>query len=633
MDPSNRAEAPSSFPETELTGGVLIDFHSPEFNRIDDLNDYSGNCTSFEPLDGIITSDMRHQMARSKGVNEAHSATIKAASIGTNHPANPQTENPESATPLTLISLGRTLIIATDSHRALACQEMLKARDMDCTVLIINVTGKPVSLSRLDRRRVLMADSISITGAFCCFSTTTSVSGESKESGEFCGKDKNTFDLVLDLQDVPSFAGNRLPAGYYAPGGNPTKLQNALVELPEMRGRFQKPQFTIFAGERCLRGRSRTGACRQCLDVCAAGAIQATDGKIKIDQILCQGCGGCATVCPTDAIRLIHPSHEDLLRGLQEHLNRFQRGADGPFAVIITDLEGLNDAGPAETQMNIGEGILLFPVDQIGHAGAELLLSCLALGARKAVVGCSADNAPALKKAIEQQVQLAQSILAGLALREDRLRFVELSTENFDSEVAALEMVSDGDRLDAALQPWDEFSPGPDRRTTLRMAVRHLRDLAGSRQSAIPLPPGSPFGALSVDAAACTLCRACIAACPAGALSSDNGTPGLRFRESGCHQCGLCQDVCPEKAIRLNPQLLCYPQVADSWIALNAIEPFHCVECGAPFASAAMVCRMEEKLRNHWMYSGEQARRLRMCDTCRIRDVLTAQKGTPWSRL
>ncbi|MGZ3635507.1 MAG: hypothetical protein ACXWMO_07465, partial [Syntrophales bacterium] len=44
--------------------GAAIDFHSAEFNRTDDLTDCSGSYRFFEPLDGIITADMRHQMDR-----------------------------------------------------------------------------------------------------------------------------------------------------------------------------------------------------------------------------------------------------------------------------------------------------------------------------------------------------------------------------------------------------------------------------------------------------------------------------------------------------------------------------------------------------------------------------------------
>ena len=46
------------------SAGTAIDFHSAEFNRVDDLTDFSGNVQSFEPLGDIVTADMRHQMER-----------------------------------------------------------------------------------------------------------------------------------------------------------------------------------------------------------------------------------------------------------------------------------------------------------------------------------------------------------------------------------------------------------------------------------------------------------------------------------------------------------------------------------------------------------------------------------------
>ena len=41
-----------------------LNFHSAEFNQTDDLNDCSGNYLTFQPLDGVVTADMRHQMER-----------------------------------------------------------------------------------------------------------------------------------------------------------------------------------------------------------------------------------------------------------------------------------------------------------------------------------------------------------------------------------------------------------------------------------------------------------------------------------------------------------------------------------------------------------------------------------------
>ena len=166
----------------------------------------------------------------------------------------------------------------------------------------------------------------------------------------------------------------------------------------------------------------------------------------------------------------------------------------------------------------------------------------------------------------------------------------------------------------------------------MRAAVQHLYDQSGMRQPRLPLPSGSLFGAVAV-AASCTLCMACVAACPSGALSAGGTAPRLAFRESRCHQCGLCREVCPEKAIQLLPRMLCDPGAVEAATVLREAEPFRCVECGVPFAAPAMVASMQKKLMGHWMYANErQLRRLQMCRTCRTRDALASQDVTVWNR-
>ncbi|TYC56064.1 4Fe-4S dicluster domain-containing protein, partial [Zoogloea oleivorans] len=100
------------------------------------------------------------------------------------------------------------------------------------------------------------------------------------------------------------------------------------------------------------------------------------------------------------------------------------------------------------------------------------------------------------------------------------------------------------------------FHPQDDKRGTLDLCFRHLAGLAPADVVApIALPEGSPYGRLAIDKDKCTLCLACINACPVKALSDDESQPRLRFREASCVQCGLCVATCPEDALQLSARL------------------------------------------------------------------------------
>ena len=140
---------------------------------------------------------------------------------------------------------------------------------------------------------------------------------------------------------------------------------------------------------------------------------------------------------------------------------------------------------------------------------------------------------------------------------------------------------------------------------------------------------GAPFGAVEIDVAGCTLCLACVAACPTGALGDDPERPLLRFTEDACVQCGLCKATCPEKVITLKPQLDFRAATAMSRV-LKEEEPFHCIRCGKPFGVKSTIERVTGKLAGHWMYAQGSKRldALKMCDDCRVA-VVTEDEFDP----
>ena len=151
------------------------------------------------------------------------------------------------------------------------------------------------------------------------------------------------------------------------------------------------------------------------------------------------------------------------------------------------------------------------------------------------------------------------------------------------------------------------FTPVGGKRDVLRLALRELHRAAPAPVDVIALPAGAPFGAVEVNVEGCTLCLACVSACPTGALSDDPERPMLRFAEDACVQCGLCKATCPEKVITLKPQLDFRAATASARV-LKEEEPFHCIRCGKPFGVKSTIERVAAKLEGkHWMFKNRRS--------------------------
>jgi ferredoxin len=178
------------------------------------------------------------------------------------------------------------------------------------------------------------------------------------------------------------------------------------------------------------------------------------------------------------------------------------------------------------------------------------------------------------------------------------------------------------------------FLPVGPKREVLRLALRELQRAAPVPVDVIALPAGGPFGAIEVDQQSCTLCLACVSACPTSALLDDPDRPLLRFAEDACVQCGLCKATCPEKAITLKPQLDFNAATAPARV-LKQEEPFNCTRCGTPFGVKSTIERVTAKLAGkHWMYGSADRRlaSLKMCADCRVIAATEAEFDSARSR-
>jgi ferredoxin len=238
----------------------------------------------------------------------------------------------------------------------------------------------------------------------------------------------------------------------------------------------------------------------------------------------------------------------------------------------------------------------------------DLMLGAIAYGASQVLVLSTEKTADGYVAALKRQMGYAQTIVNALGYEGRHFSVVENLDDLWQLTPAA------------TVAKAATFNLSTEKRTTLDFAIDHLARTKQFENKAIALPSGAPFGALAVDKQTCTLCKACIGACPEAALLDSPDTPSLRFIESNCVQCGLCANTCPESAITLVPRLFIGAKAKEP-VTLNEAEPFNCVRCGKPFGTRQMVENMLGKLGAHSMFVGG-TRRLQMCGDCRVVDML-----------
>ncbi|MEC9369647.1 MAG: 4Fe-4S dicluster domain-containing protein, partial [Pseudomonadota bacterium] len=166
------------------------------------------------------------------------------------------------------------------------------------------------------------------------------------------------------------------------------------------------------------------------------------------------------------------------------------------------------------------------------------------------------------------------------------------------------------------------FTAVGGKREIARTILGKLNDMARKPQEIISLPERAPYGRIHINTDGCTLCLACVSACPANALADNPDRPQVRFTEAACVQCGLCKATCPESVITLEARYN-FTASAMTPVVLNEQEPFHCVSCGKPFGTKSSVERVIRELQGkHWMFRDEeQANVIRMCNDCRVTAV------------
>ena len=411
-------------------------------------------------------------------------------------------------------------------------------------------------------------------------------------------------DLVLDLSPTPLLSVELKPPGYFFVDSSLGSSVAVKAEMLDLIGTFEKPKYFDFNASACAHGRSGKPGCTRCIDACPAEAITSLIDMIEVDPYRCQGGGVCATVCPSSAITYAYPKPRDLLTHVRTLiLTYLKEGGDPPDLFFVTE----NERGEPE---QILPAALVIEVEEVASVGPEIWLSALAWGARSVRL-FDLDNMPrSARSALDLHVEMVQSMLMGA---------------NYPA--SSILVITDlSDLITSSTMPKFELAvhaPVSGKRQALYLALDHLVVKSSKVEPIITLPEGSIFGEVKVNQEDCTLCMACVSACPGNALQAGDEKPLLGFVEANCLQCGICVNTCPENAMSISPRLVMDHNIRKKTQILNEEEPFCCISCGKPFATKSGITTILSKLAGHAMFADERSKsRLKMCDDCRVKDMM-----------
>jgi ferredoxin len=432
----------------------------------------------------------------------------------------------------------------------------------------------------------------------------------------------STCDLILDLSGGnPMFPAHDLRPGYLrADPRDKAAVERAIADAGGLVGTFDKPRFINFEESLCAHSRSSITGCTRCLDLCPTGAITPNGNAVAIDANVCAGCGSCASVCPTGAASYALPSADALMRRLRTLLQTYRKAGGSDAIVLFHDGEHGEEIIDALARFSAGLPAHVLPlrVNEVTQLGPEMPAAAFAYGACGVAIltrGKPRHDITALRRAVET----SDGIVSALGFGTGLVRIIE--TDDPDQLRAMLDAAARG----VATQKPAGFVPRGAKRGVLETIFRELRLAAPTPIDVVPLAPGAPFGGVKLDVEGCTLCHACVTACPTGALSDNPDRAMLRFTESLCVQCGLCESTCPEKVITIEPRLDFHAWDTPLRV-LKEEEPFNCIACGKPFGTRSSIDRVLAKLGDkHWMFQGANAKRLdviKMCADCRVEAVV-----------
>jgi len=282
-------------------------------------------------------------------------------------------------------------------------------------------------------------------------------------------------------------------------------------------------------------GKLNTG-CDACMAACRYGAVLRDQNGIHIDHLQCTECGSCLAACPTGALQYARFDDNNFV----EYFRTVAIPADS--TVVLGNEQDLHRFwwSTARSPFN---NIFFLEYPQPHALSAMHMFMLYAMGAARIIV--LAENKEECAS-LRLQIKLVNEVIDALFNINNPVRFSKPDNLRFD-----LTQAVDPSPLSKL---YHDFS-FTNRRAKLAELLLFLNLQSDTEPVPLTSIAAGSFGTIICDEAKCTLCSACVGECRIEALIADSNAFSLNHHPALCVQCGICIDVCPERALSLQPGL------------------------------------------------------------------------------